>query len=97
MIMEYFGFDTLTREQLEDILREGAIQNQLNRISPSNFNKLISALDIPLDGEESEDPGINRETEMSWGQALFGGYSERSESKEADNPGGAKPSFFGQL
>lgn len=49
LIKDYYNLDSLTMETMEDILREGAEINSMNRISKETYEKLIKALGIPLD------------------------------------------------
>lgn len=49
MILEYYGFKQLTEETLKLILKQGAEDNNLLRISEASYIKLVDALEIPLD------------------------------------------------
>jgi len=52
LILDTYDIDILDEESLIDILREGAEQNSLNRISQKNITKLAKTLQIPLDDTE---------------------------------------------
>ena len=49
IIMDFYGFQQLTEETLRLILKQGAEDNNLLRISEASYTKLIEALNIPLD------------------------------------------------
>lgn len=49
IIMDFYGFHQLTEETLRLILKQGAEDNNLLRISEASYSKLIDALNIPLD------------------------------------------------
>lgn len=52
MILELYGFSKLSEDTLRLILKQGAEDNKLLRISEASYSKLIDALEIPLDSEE---------------------------------------------
>ena len=49
LILDFYGFHQLTEETLRLILKQGAEDNNLLRISEASYSKLIDALNIPLD------------------------------------------------
>lgn len=54
IIMEQYGFKQLTEETLRLLLKQGAEDNKLLRISEASYTKLMNALDIPLDDHEPQ-------------------------------------------
>ena len=51
-LIEIFKLDTLTRENLKHILREGAHTNNVLRITDDWFERMVDTLNLPLDLEE---------------------------------------------
>ena len=47
--MDFYGIHQLTEETLRLILKQGAGNNNLLRISEASYSKLIDELKIPLD------------------------------------------------
>lgn len=52
MIKTFYGFNSLGKEQMKIILREGAKQNQILWIPDQGFEELVEALNLPY--EESK-------------------------------------------
>lgn len=68
-LMEIFNLDTLTRENMKHILREGAHVNNVLRITDAWFERMVDALNIPLDPEPEdidENDEENKDDVMDW-------------------------------
>lgn len=59
--MEIFKLDTLTRENIKHILREGAHTNNILRVTDDCFERMVDALNLSLD-IEPEDVNEHLET-----------------------------------
>ncbi|CAI2381024.1 unnamed protein product [Moneuplotes crassus] len=53
-VKEIFKLDTLTRENLKMILREGADTNNVLRITDECFEKMVDVLNLPLDSDPED-------------------------------------------
>jgi len=60
-LMEIFKLDTLTKENMKHILREGAHTNNVLRITDECFERMVDTLNLPLD-PEPEDLEEHQET-----------------------------------